>query len=157
MPGLVTVNPLTTKVPPPTAYPAAPDPPPPAKVSAFIPGPEAKPERERGLKPLADYVVALDPAVSGVIAAWLARPSAIGRDKLEDALTKVPRVWRDPRRRCAAAVSRDSVAFLAVLAKELAAKRKPFRSEFKFGDKRGGFRVALNSRSGRCAKRLSQE
>src|SRR5439155_20720908 len=48
------------------------DDPPPAKVSAFIPGPEAKPERERGLKPLADYVVALEPAVSGVIAAWLA-------------------------------------------------------------------------------------
>jgi chromosome segregation protein len=48
------------------------DDPPPAKVSAFIPGPDAKPERERGLKPLADYVVALEPAVSGVIAAWLA-------------------------------------------------------------------------------------
>jgi len=48
------------------------DDPPPAKVSAFIPGPDAKPERERGLKPLAEYVVALEPAVSGVIAAWLA-------------------------------------------------------------------------------------
>jgi chromosome segregation protein len=48
------------------------DDPPPAKLSAFIPGPEARPPRERGLKPLADYVVALEPAVSGVIAAWLA-------------------------------------------------------------------------------------
>ena len=53
------------------------DDPPPAKVSAFIPGPDAKPERERGLKPLADYVVALEPAVSGVIAAWLASYYAV--------------------------------------------------------------------------------
>jgi chromosome segregation protein len=47
------------------------DDPPPAKVSAFIPGPDAKPQHETGLKPLADYVVALEPAVGGVIAAWL--------------------------------------------------------------------------------------
>jgi len=46
--------------------------PPPAKVSAFIPGSDAKTKHEPGLKPLADYVEAVEPAVSGVIAAWLA-------------------------------------------------------------------------------------
>jgi len=46
--------------------------PPPARVSAFLPGTEAKLHREAGLKPLADYVEAIEPAVSGVIAAWLA-------------------------------------------------------------------------------------
>jgi chromosome segregation protein len=46
--------------------------PPPARVSAFLPGTDAKPHREPGLKPLADYVEAVKPAVSAVIAAWLA-------------------------------------------------------------------------------------
>ncbi len=46
--------------------------PPPARVSAFLPGTEAKLRREAGLKPLADYVEAVEPAVSGVVAAWLA-------------------------------------------------------------------------------------
>ena len=45
--------------------------PPPARVSAFLPGTDAKQPLEPGLKPLADYV-AVEPAVSGVIAAWLA-------------------------------------------------------------------------------------
>ena len=46
--------------------------PPPAKVSAFIPGSDAKTQHEPGHKPLADYVEAVEPAVSSVIAAWLA-------------------------------------------------------------------------------------
>jgi chromosome segregation protein len=46
--------------------------PPPARVSAFLPGTDAKLSLEPGLKPLADYVEAAEPAVSGVIAAWLA-------------------------------------------------------------------------------------
>ena len=46
--------------------------PPPARVSAFLPGTDAKLSLEPGLKPLADYVEAVEPAVSGVIAAWLA-------------------------------------------------------------------------------------
>jgi chromosome segregation protein len=46
--------------------------PPPARVSAFLPGTEAKLRREAGLKPLADYVEAIEPTVSGVVAAWLA-------------------------------------------------------------------------------------
>ncbi len=45
--------------------------PPPARVSAFLPGTDAKPPLEPGLKPLADYVEAVEPAVSAVIAAWL--------------------------------------------------------------------------------------
>ena len=48
------------------------DDPPPAKVSAFLPGTDAKLHHETGLKPLADYVEAVEPAVGGVIAAWLA-------------------------------------------------------------------------------------
>jgi chromosome segregation protein len=46
--------------------------PPPARVSAFLPGTEAKLLREAGLRPLADYVEAIEPAVSGVVVAWLA-------------------------------------------------------------------------------------
>ena len=48
------------------------DDPPPAKVSAFIPGTDAELSREAGLKPLADYVEAIDPLAGAVIAAWLA-------------------------------------------------------------------------------------
>src|SRR4029077_952984 len=48
------------------------DDPPPAKVSAFLPGTDAKLDHETGLKPLADYVEPVEPAVGGVIAAWLA-------------------------------------------------------------------------------------
>ncbi|HEY6240009.1 MAG TPA: AAA family ATPase, partial [Burkholderiales bacterium] len=44
----------------------------PAKVSAFLPGTDSKIRHETGLKPLADYVKAVEPAVGGVIAAWLA-------------------------------------------------------------------------------------
>ena len=43
--------------------------PPPARVSAFLPGTEAKLRREAGLKPLADYVEVIEPAVSAVVAA----------------------------------------------------------------------------------------
>ena len=46
--------------------------PPPAKVSAFIPGSDVERPREAGLKPLADYVEAVEHAVGGIIAAWLA-------------------------------------------------------------------------------------
>src|SRR2546430_7447511 len=46
--------------------------PPPARVSAFLAGSEAKLRPEAGLKPLADYVEAIEPAVSAVVAAWLA-------------------------------------------------------------------------------------
>ncbi len=53
------------------------DDPPPAKVSAFIPGSEAKQTPERDLKPLADYVNSLDPSARGVIAAWLASYYAV--------------------------------------------------------------------------------
>src|SRR3989442_5693862 len=48
------------------------DDPPPARVSAFLPGTDAKLPLEPGLKPLADYVEAVEPSVVGVIAAWLA-------------------------------------------------------------------------------------
>ena len=53
------------------------DDPPPEKVSAFTPGDEVELEREAGLKPLADYVSALEPAAHGVIAAWLANFYAV--------------------------------------------------------------------------------
>ncbi|MGB5081628.1 MAG: chromosome segregation protein SMC [Burkholderiales bacterium] len=47
--------------------------PPPARVSAFVPGAEAEPPaRLPGLKPLADYVQATEPAVAGAVSAWLA-------------------------------------------------------------------------------------
>jgi chromosome segregation protein len=46
--------------------------PPPARVSAFLPGTDAKLHHEPGLKPLAECVEAVEPAVSGVVAAWLA-------------------------------------------------------------------------------------
>jgi chromosome segregation protein len=46
--------------------------PPPARVSAFSPGAGADLGREKGLKPLADYVKAADPAVGAVVDAWLA-------------------------------------------------------------------------------------
>ncbi len=45
--------------------------PPPAKVSAFIPGPGVEPQREPGLKPLANYVE-VEPPIGGIITAWLA-------------------------------------------------------------------------------------
>jgi chromosome segregation protein len=45
--------------------------PPPAKVSAFASGPDAEQEHAHGLKPLADYVNALDPSARGVLATWL--------------------------------------------------------------------------------------
>lgn len=48
------------------------DDPPPARVSAFSPGAEADLRREKGLKPLADYVEAAEPAVGAVVSAWLA-------------------------------------------------------------------------------------
>jgi chromosome segregation protein len=48
------------------------DDPPPAKVSLFTSGSEAGQEHAPGLKPLADYVNALDPSARGVVAAWLA-------------------------------------------------------------------------------------
>ena len=51
--------------------------PPPARVSAFLPGTEAKLRREAGLKPLADYVEVIEPAVSAVVAAWLATYYAV--------------------------------------------------------------------------------
>jgi chromosome segregation protein len=51
--------------------------PPPARVSAFLTGTEAKLRHEAGLKPLADYVEAIEPAVSGVVAAWLAPYCAV--------------------------------------------------------------------------------
>ena len=46
--------------------------PPPARVSAFSPGTDAELRRETGLKPLADYVKAAEPAVGAVVDAWLA-------------------------------------------------------------------------------------
>ncbi|HKB63975.1 MAG TPA: chromosome segregation protein SMC [Burkholderiales bacterium] len=46
--------------------------PPPARVSAYLRGTDSKLPLERGLKPLADYVGAAEPAVGGVVAAWLA-------------------------------------------------------------------------------------
>ena len=46
--------------------------PPPARVSAFSPGPAADLRREKGLTPLADYVKAAEPAVAAVVSAWLA-------------------------------------------------------------------------------------
>jgi len=46
--------------------------PPPAKVSAFIPGSDVEQPREAGLKPLADYVHAVEAPVGGIITAWLA-------------------------------------------------------------------------------------
>jgi chromosome segregation protein len=46
--------------------------PPPSKMSVFAPGPAGNPARERGLKPLAEYVRALEPGAEGVIAEWLA-------------------------------------------------------------------------------------
>src|SRR6185436_631674 len=46
--------------------------PPPARVSAYLPGTDSEQRREPGLKPLADYVEAAEPAVRGVVAAWLA-------------------------------------------------------------------------------------
>ncbi len=46
--------------------------PPPARVSAFSPGPGVDLQREKGLTPLADYVEAAEAAVGAVVAAWLA-------------------------------------------------------------------------------------
>ena len=46
--------------------------PPPARVSAFSPGADAELRREKGLKPLADYVQAGEPGVGSVVSAWLA-------------------------------------------------------------------------------------
>jgi chromosome segregation protein len=46
--------------------------PPPARVSAFLPGAGAKLSLEPGLKPLADCVEAAESGVGGVVAAWLA-------------------------------------------------------------------------------------
>jgi chromosome segregation protein len=46
--------------------------PPPARVSAYFPGTDSELHREAGLKPLADYVAAAEPAVGAVVAAWLA-------------------------------------------------------------------------------------
>jgi chromosome segregation protein len=48
------------------------DDPPPARVSAFTSGTESRPSPERGLKPLADYVTAIEPAVAGAVSGWLA-------------------------------------------------------------------------------------
>jgi chromosome segregation protein len=53
------------------------DDPPPARVSAFTPGGEARLSRESGLKPLADYVTAVEPAAAGVVSGWLASFYAI--------------------------------------------------------------------------------
>jgi len=46
--------------------------PPPARVSAYLRGTDSKLSLEPGLKPLAGYVGAAEPAVGGVVAAWLA-------------------------------------------------------------------------------------
>jgi len=47
--------------------------PPPAKLSAFVPGADGgPPERVPDLKPLADYVQGIDPTVTGALSAWLA-------------------------------------------------------------------------------------
>ena len=46
--------------------------PPPVRVSAFSPGPDAELRREKALTPLADYVKAADPSVGAVVATWLA-------------------------------------------------------------------------------------